>query len=602
MSKKIRKNKKGKKTNCWTRKNKNLVNYIVCSGSKGQKGIYIKKTRKLKIVKKNPAPKKIKITMKNKKKITKRIKQAVLNNLKKKAVKKRKRLVLKEDIKMSPAKRGSEIDREFEEYMKKMQEVKKPRVKEIKKKMLSLEGKRSKLRSKSLKKIQNVLKAVRDYEELGIKQNDWLNDPCYVLNNVKKKMKIKKWTDAKLKRLDKTLPIMTRGSGSSNVFTYGNDEIVLNNEIGQGSFGTVFSATIKNKKTNNKKNIVLKSIITDDPVEFFSESILQMELFCKMRGQFGTGARIPKIEFISKYASARSKTGWKYIVGMEPLDGDGNKLFRDSSISDMDKIKCIKGLAELLKNLQRKFKFMHRDFHLGNMMYKNVAAPGKPKVYKMYIIDFGMSTAMIDGNFINKKTKTFHYKEKNHYNPSHDLRMTFSSMFGDSTRVNKRFDLTLSNALALSLSSILRYKCIGKDDSPLFWDTYSELIDIRDDTFLPDTVLKWCNYLIQDNRATLYSKSGINHRSGNNRVLNTGIYKKLCDLILNKKVYTITTKNTGAIKPFKFKKKYGNNEPFYSGCELKIYIQKFFLPSNVPLLGDRYDKLKERVYKDMYNK
>ena len=584
MTKTIKKGKK--KTQCWTRKNRDLINYVVCNGSKGQKGIYVKKTRKLKVVKKNPKPKKIKVTIKRRKR-------------KSKTKKNKKKLVLKEEIKMSPAKRASEIDREFEEYMKKMQEAKKPRVKEIKKKMLSLEGKRSKLksnlRSKSLKKIQNVLEAVRDYEELGIKQNDWMNDPCYVLNNVKKKMKIKKWTDAKLKRLDKTLPIMTRGSGYSNVFTYGNDEITLKSEIGSGSFGTVFSATIRNKKTNSKKNIVLKSIITDDPVEFFSESILQMELFCKMRGQFGTGGRIPKIEFISKYASARSTTGWKYIVGMEPLDNDGHKLFGNSSISDMNKIKCIKGLAELLKNLQRKFKFMHRDFHLGNMMYKNVAAPGKPKVYRMYIIDFGMSTAMIDGNFINKKTKTYHYKTRNHYNPSHDLRMTFSSMFE-----NLNSDLTLSNALALSLTSILRYECIGQEYEPLFWDTYSELINIRDDTFLPDTVLKWCNYLIQDNRANKYGKSGTSHRSGNNRVLNTVIYKKLCDLILNKKVYRITTKNTGAIKPFKFKKKYPKNEPFYSRCELNNYIEDFFLPSNVPLLGYRYDKLKERVYKDMY--
>ena len=267
MTKTIKKGKK--KTQCWTRKNRDLINYVVCNGSKGQKGIYVKKTRKLKVVKKNPKPKKIKVTIKRRKR-------------KSKTKKNKKKLVLKEEIKMSPAKRASEIDREFEEYMKKMQEAKKPRVKEIRKKMLSLEGKRSKLksnlRSKSLKKIQNVLKAVRDYEELGIKQNDWMNDPCYVLNNVKKKMKIKKWTDAKLKRLDKTLPIMTRGSGYSNVFTYGNDEITLKSEIGSGSFGTVFSATIRNKKTNSKKNIVLKSIITDDPVEFFSESILQMEL------------------------------------------------------------------------------------------------------------------------------------------------------------------------------------------------------------------------------------------------------------------------------------------------------------------------------------
>ena len=59
--------KNKKKTNCWTRKNKNLINYVVCSGSKGQKGVYVKKTRKLKVVKKDPKAKKIKVTIKRKK-------------------------------------------------------------------------------------------------------------------------------------------------------------------------------------------------------------------------------------------------------------------------------------------------------------------------------------------------------------------------------------------------------------------------------------------------------------------------------------------------------------------------------------------------------
>ena len=50
MTKTIKKGKK--KTQCWTRKNRDLINYVVCNGSKGQKGIYVKKTRKLKVVKK----------------------------------------------------------------------------------------------------------------------------------------------------------------------------------------------------------------------------------------------------------------------------------------------------------------------------------------------------------------------------------------------------------------------------------------------------------------------------------------------------------------------------------------------------------------------
>jgi hypothetical protein len=232
---------------------------------------------------------------------------------------------------------------------------------------------------------------------------------------------------------------------------------------------------------------------------------------------------------------------------------------------------------------------------LGNMMYKNVAAPGKPKVYRMYIIDFGMSTAMIDGNFINKKTKTFHYKKKNHYNPSHDLRMTLTSMFSEGYRARKRLGQTLGNAITISLCSILRYYCI--DRKPLFWDTYNDLIHIRDDTFLPDTVLKWCNYLIENNRASKYNNKNEMDTIKSTRILKQSIFDKLCDIIVNKPVYKIKSNTNEEKKPYVFKKKFGRT-PFFSGCILSKEIEYYYSDKQGHLLP-RFNEIKDKVYKHM---
>ena len=39
---------------------------------------------------------------------------------------------------------------------------------------------------KTKKDITNVMKIQHDFNALGIKPNDWISDPCYLLKNLKK--------------------------------------------------------------------------------------------------------------------------------------------------------------------------------------------------------------------------------------------------------------------------------------------------------------------------------------------------------------------------------------------------------------------------------
>ena len=328
---------------------------------------------------------------------------------------------------------------------------------------------------------------VKNYPELGFKSDDWMTDPCHVLLNMKRKLKTKVWSNSILKRLDDTIPLIER---TPDIIRYGNYSINYGEHLGSGSYGHVYSATMTDIKSNRKKKIVIKDVQTNDPLEFFSESILQLELFCGMRGKFGFGARIPKIEFVSKYKS-RSTGKYKYVVGMEPLDGDGWKFFDSGKFKDIEKIKGIKSIAELLIKLQKDFRFMHRDLHLGNIMYKNVSSPGNPPRYRFYIIDFGFSTAKFGGFRINKNNNMYDY---NFFNKTHDLRMIFASMFRNTNRIKTDYRFYMRIVIIRLLNSITFYYKVDQD--PFFWDTYSQLAKYYDETFLPENIITLCDYLI----------------------------------------------------------------------------------------------------------
>jgi hypothetical protein len=453
-----------------------------------------KKAEKEKAKKKAEKEAKVKKTKKVKKvKKTKKIKDKKVKKVKKK-------LKLQQEVDKQVVldeKRASQIEREFEAYMKE-RERKRAVKKTTSKKGKEKKGKAKKT-TKKKSKVKEILKVRKEYIDLGIKEDSWFSDPCYVLTNIKRKLNVKTWTPSILKKLNKTIPIMTRSTGTSPEFMYGNQKVVLGYEIGSGSFGTIYKATMTDTLTGYKKNIVLKSIVTRDPEEFLRESIIHMELFCGLRGQWGNGARIPKLEFISKYASARGKDGWKYIVGMEQLDGDGWDFLSNHGKNNKKLCPAIKSLSILLSKLQDKFEFMHRDFHLGNIMYKKL--PNNE--IRMYIIDFGLSTMKINNKWLNRITKTYHYEKTYDFNPSHDLRMLLTTIYYRKYNITKSF---LTYLIQVE-RSILRYREI--DEYNLWWDTYKNLMPYYDSDFIPKTVGTYMDKLYKGEKIGILPPSTI---------------------------------------------------------------------------------------------
>ena len=440
------------------------------SGKCKDKDILAKKEKEAKAKKEKEAKakKKVKKTIKKKDKKVKKVKKV------------KKKLKLQQQVDKQVVldeKRASQIERDFEAYMKE-RERKRAVKKTMSKKGKEKKSKAKKTTKKKKSKVKEILKVRKEYIDLGIKEDSWFSDPCYVLANIKRKLNVKTWTPSILKKLNKTIPIMTRSTPTSGEFMYGNQKVVLGSEIGSGSFGTIYKAVMTDTLTGYNKNIVLKSIVTRDPEEFLRESIIHMELFCGLRGQWGNGARIPKLEFISKYASARGEDGWKYIVGMEQLDGDGWDFLSNHGKNNKKLCPAIKSLSILLSKLQDKFEFMHRDFHLGNIMYKKL--PNNE--IRMYIIDFGLSTMKINNKWLNRITKTYHYKKTYDFNPSHDLRMLLTTIY------YKRYNITKSflTYLIQVERSILRYNEI--DEYNLWWGTYKNLMPYYDSHFIPKSV------------------------------------------------------------------------------------------------------------------
>ena len=410
----------------------------------------------------------------------------------------------------------------FNEYVRRMKRIKKPRIAAAKRK-LSKDNKTSETISRSIKTSKQLLQAQKNYEELGIKEGDWMMDPCYILRNIKKKLKITQWSDQLLMNLSTTIPKLERvfiPTNTNVTYRYGSNIIEIHETIGRGAYGDVNRATMMDEATKNKKTIVVKQLQPDaSRLEVFTEAVLQMELFCGMRGEYGTGARIPKIEFISKFKD-------RYIIGMEQLDGEFEKMFKDKKITCRNKIKAIKSLAQFLIPLQKKYKFMHRDFHAANIMYKKMGTPGK-ETYRMYIIDFGLSTAVINKQQLNKTNDI--YTKTYKFNPSHDLRLLFTHFTRMITNPPCSY---LYIAILLSLTSILRYQTINIE--PWHWKVYDDAIEKLDETFTPENIIKLCEYLLSLN-ADILEKYKFD--------LNDIAFNDLLPRICNKNVYHLSTKS-----------------------------------------------------------
>ena len=451
-----------------------------------------------------------------------------------------------------------------------MKRIKKPRIEAAKNKLSrdNKTSKTSKTMSRSIKTSKQLLQAQKDYKELGIKEGDWIMDPCYILRNIKKKLKITQWSDQLLMNLSTTIPKLERvflPNNTNVTYRYGSNIIKIHETIGRGAYGEVNRATMMDEATKNKKNIVVKQLQPDaSRLEVFTEAILQMELFCGMRGEYGTGARIPKIEFISKFRN-------RYIIGMEQLDGEFEKMFEDKKITCRNKIKAIKSLAQFLIPLQKKYQFMHRDFHAANIMYKKMGTPGK-ETYRMYIIDFGLSTAVINKQQLNKTNDI--YSKTYKFNPSQDLRLLFTYF----TQIIRKPPCSyLYIAILLSLTSILRYRTINTDT--WHWGVYDDAIEKLDETFTPENIITLCDYLLSLN-ADILEKY--------NSDLNDIAFDDLLPRICNKNVYHLSTTSPKMLLN-------KNELKITSASQFYKLLEYLLDDSNMERIKDQYNNVQVKV-------
>jgi len=413
-------------------------------------------------------------------------------------------------------------------------------------------------------------------------------DPCRVLNKLKEKIGSKHWNIEDIRKLDLEIPMLkekypgktkkvyleTRPIYIQNntKLYYGEDLITIKDVIGRGSNGEIRKAIVtynylgkKGEQTNKKIAIKFCSLDTKEgKEEFLMESMIQNEIWCDQRMNPSIiGSKrvklVPKIEFLgkikAKYFDAdtdKFKEKIQYVIGMENLDGDLHKFFNEGgnshanrillSINDLignenlktpkkklkhDTIKLMESIievSEIIKLMQDKYRFMHRDFHGSNIMYKKT----KDK-YEWYIIDFGMSTATVNSDFFINKIRSdgsyydswwTHTKElidKKIINKSHDLRLLISSLipkllFISHSQRNKIITWattgTVNNELKEIKNAVIKYMKLTNylssilkqtgyyididelDKAVLFWNYYEQVQEIDDLNFHPENVIK----------------------------------------------------------------------------------------------------------------
>lgn len=289
-----------------------------------------------------------------------------------------------------------------------------------------------------------------------IKSVDYFIDTCSVLDTVKKNIasgiyKNKKssrkqnspvnkqinWDKSQIDYYDSMIPMLNidlvDNKRGITQYSYNNYKLVLSKTIGSGSNGRIYEAELFDSNSKKARQIAIKTIHTNDIREFFLETIIQNELYCNLRDDKNvTFIGIPEIVFIGKFKDARYGHT-VYMLGMEKLEGDGNKYLKEISAIKTFGRRCrfellfmLQQIAKVLMQLQDKFMFMHRDLHLGNIMYKK-----ENGMYIWYVMDFGMSTISYDMKnniFINMITDGV-YKHNHIFNHTHDLRMLCVSIY-----------------------------------------------------------------------------------------------------------------------------------------------------------------------------
>jgi len=369
-----------------------------------------------------------------------------------------------------------------------------------------------------------------ELKELGLKKNDFYEDVCLVLKNIRKKLNIpgkeneNEWSRKKLIKLHSLIPHtrdksgkLIKGENVNQEQYLGDKEIKFINILGKGGYGRIHGGTYGGRPCAIKESLEPMND-NNDIEEYYSEIIKQNELFCQVhRSKLSEPkyAKIPKPLFVANM----DKTP---LLGMEPLDDSLYNFIKlaarinQGQLGDrrMDtftfKLKMTKVLTDMFEcicntliYLQEKYDFYHRDMHCGNIMYRKIG-----ETYKWYLIDFGFSTFKLHNyRFSEKGAGPYgsYNEEKAQQGKSHkgrvghDLRLTLLFMFQlvedqlDKMIIPEAFNILLNIYLQIKYDIMSK----GLASKKNFWhngynDAFNKLVTTETEpkNFLKDTIPK----------------------------------------------------------------------------------------------------------------
>ena len=393
-------------------------------------------------------------------------------------------------------------------------------------------NKSSVLRSKRKKDSDlDIMQAKESYKELGITENDFFDDVCLVLRNIRKKLhkpdkpdkKMLEWSKDKMYALHNLSPFITNKQGKQltgkkveNRDLYlGPHLIHATDVIGKGGYGQIYKGTFGHKNCAIKQSLEPMNN-RETIIDYYTEIIIQNELFCHAHRQALSQPKYAKIP--KPYFMARLNT--TPLLGMEPLDDSLYKFIkkstsfkyrispnRESELTHKIKMtRVITDMFECLCNtlilLQHNYEFYHRDMHAGNIMYRK-----QGESYQWFLIDFGFATFKMNdyrfnwegagpyGPFNSEKIKEGKAKGR----VGHDLRLTLLYIFD---LVEDQFNYMLLpdafailNMLFRSIKKSIVDNKIGRSNN--FWhrgyeDAFNKLVtrETEPKVFLAETIPK----------------------------------------------------------------------------------------------------------------
>ena len=145
--------------------------------------------------------------------------------------------------------------------------------------------------------------------------------------------------------------------------------------LGSGTYGSIFSTS---------QNRVIKYLKQDNEKSFLTECAIQKYLSDHEPGC------CPRLFEYGK------RSNGKYVVVMEEYEATARTLLQKNPSTKLV-LEFLRQVATLLKSLQEKYEFCHRDLKTDNIMYKTEPDGS----YRFALIDFGFSCATLDGVKIN---------------------------------------------------------------------------------------------------------------------------------------------------------------------------------------------------------